>query len=102
MKLGRDIKEMDIEEEALINEESLMDAEKDKDLHLEDHDMMDMFLEDRDMVVISLGIVAHLGGDQILEEEMSLDVIDHELQTRLQTLRDVMGVDAKLVNKLER
>ena len=77
-----------------------MDAETDKGLHLEDHDMMDMFLEDRDMVAISLGIVAHLGGDQILEEETNLDVIDREPRIKLQTLRDVSGVDARLVSKL--
>ena len=104
VKLGKDIKGMDIDEEAPINEESLMDMERDKDLHLEDHGMMDMFLEGHGMVAISLGIVAEtrLGGDRIPEEKMSLDVIDHELQTRLQTLRDVLGVDAKLVNKLRR
>ena len=108
MKLERDIKEMDIEEEALINEESLMDAEIGKDHHLGDHDTMDTLLEDRDMVAISLGMVAislgimaetRLGGDRILEEKTSLDVIDHELRTRLQNLRDVSDVDARLVSK---
>ena len=101
VKLGRDIKGMDIDKEVPINEESLMDVERDKDLHLEDHGMMDMFLEGHGMVAMSLGIVAEnrLGGDKIQEEEMSLDVIDHERRTKLQTLRDVSGVDARLVSK---
>ena len=101
MKLGRDIKGMDIDEEAPINKESLMDVERDKDLHLEDHGMMDTFLRGHGMVAISLGIVVEirLGGDRILEEKMSLDMIDHELRTRLQNLRDVSDVDARLVSK---
>ena len=78
-----------------------MDVERDKDLHLGDHVMMDTFLEGRSMVAISLGIVAEtrLGGDRILEEKTSLDVIDHKLRTRLQNLRDVSDVDARLASK---
>ena len=77
----KDIKEMGIDMEAPINVESLMDVKRDRDLHLEGHGMMDTFLEGHGMVAISLGIEAEnrLGGDRIQEEEMSFNVIDHEL-----------------------
>ena len=95
---------MDIGEEILTREESLMDVIQtdNRDRYPEDRDMVDMFLIDQHMVVISLEIVVHLGGDQILDEERSLDAIDREHRTKLQTLRDILGVDARLVNRSER
>jgi len=76
-----------------------MDAETDRDHHLEDHDILDMFLRGQEMVAISLEIIVHLGGDQTLEKEKRLDIINCELRAELQTSKDVSDANVKLVSK---